>query len=310
MAIYVRSQILSIREFETESVLGNAEQVWCGLRFGKDSILIGCFYRRPGINDNDTKQILKTIKRTRERLEKADYGSVVIFGDFNYPGLNWSLEGDDILGSDNEKIFLDVIEDSFLSQCIYFPSFKRVEYYVDGTSKNKESLLDLVLTSEPERVSEILKRLMLINIESGHYTVKWKFSVENQDQIEKKNRIPPIRRANFSAISDDFLSVDWSKELRSLNVDISYKKFYEFCQSTCLKNIPMSSPNSKRKTEPWMIREVKEAVRGKHDTWYRLKKNDSKKEHRRVCKKLKKFIFKAKNNFEKNLAAKSKKDPN
>ena len=113
--------------------------------------------------------------------------------------------------SENEKIFLDAIEDSFLSQCIYFPIFKIVEYYADGMSKNKEILLDLVLTSEPER--EILKGPMLGNIESRHYTVKKKFSVENQDRIEK-NRIPLIRRANFSAISDDFHSVDWSKELR------------------------------------------------------------------------------------------------
>ena len=58
-----------------------------------------------------------------------------------------------------------------------------------------------------------------------------------------------------------------------------------------------------------MTREVKEAVRRKHKTWYRLKKNDSKKEYRRVCKKLNKLIFKTKNNFEKNLSAKSKKEP-
>ena len=58
-----------------------------------------------------------------------------------------------------------------------------------------------------------------------------------------------------------------------------------------------------------MTREVKEAVKRKHETWYRLKKKESKGEYRRVCKELKKLIFKAKNNFEKSLAAKSKKEP-
>ena len=43
----------------------------------------------------------------------------------------------------------------------------------------------------------------------------------------------------------------------------------------------MSSTNSKRKTEPWMTREVKEAVRGKYEIFYRLKKNESKEECRR-----------------------------
>ena len=58
---------------------------------GKEGILIGCIYRRPGINDEGTEEILKTIKRARERerAESADYGSVVIFGDLNYPGINW-----------------------------------------------------------------------------------------------------------------------------------------------------------------------------------------------------------------------------
>ena len=51
---------------------------------------------------------------------------------------------------------------------------------------------------------------MLGDIVSGHYTGKWKLSVESQDRIEKKNRISLIRQVNFSAISEDFLSVDWS----------------------------------------------------------------------------------------------------
>ena len=47
--------------------------------------MIGCFFRRPGINDESIEEILKTIKRASDRVECPEYGSVVIFGDFNYP---------------------------------------------------------------------------------------------------------------------------------------------------------------------------------------------------------------------------------
>ena len=81
-----------------------------------------------------------------------------------------------------------------------------------------------------------------------------------------------IRKANFKAIDDDFSSVDWEKEFTGLNTEQSYSKFHEFYERTCTKNIPKVRELYKKSSEKWVNREVKDAVREKHLSWYILKK--------------------------------------
>jgi hypothetical protein len=38
VCIYVRSDLFCVEEFSVEANLGKAEQVWCGIKIGKDSI--------------------------------------------------------------------------------------------------------------------------------------------------------------------------------------------------------------------------------------------------------------------------------
>ena len=48
---------------------------------------------------------------------------------------------------------------------------------MEGVKLEKESILDLILTSEPERLLQLSKGPMLGDTESGHYTLNCKFSV-------------------------------------------------------------------------------------------------------------------------------------
>ena len=109
----------------------------------------------------------------------------------------------------NEKLFIDWIDDSFLTQCVNFTTYRRIEINSEGVKREKESLLDLILTSEPERILEISKGPMLGDTESGHYTLNWKFSIGTNEQ-KSKILFPLVRKANFKAISGDFSSVDWT----------------------------------------------------------------------------------------------------
>ena len=118
-----------------------------------------------------------------------------------------------------------------------------------------------------------------------------------------------IRRANFEAISADFSSVDQTKELNDLNAKQSYSKFHNFYEKTSEKNIPKVREKVKKSSEIWMTREVKDAVREKHQSQYRLKKGEGRTNHRRSCKNFNHIITKARNQFENSIAAKSKKEP-
>ena len=157
-------------------------QVWCGIKIGKDSILIGCVYRAPDLNYETNSEILTTIKRARNRVENGEYSSIIVFGDFNHPDINWTQEGVGTSDVGNEKLFIDSIEDSFLTQCVNFTTYRRIEINSEGVKREKESLFDLILTSEPERILEISKGPMLGDTESGHYTLNLKFSIGTNEK--------------------------------------------------------------------------------------------------------------------------------
>ena len=123
--------------------------------------MIGCVYRAPDLNYETNSEILTTIKRARNRVENGEYSSIIVFGDFNHPDINWTQEGVGTSDVGNEKLFIDSIEDSFLTQCVNFTTYRRIEINSEGVKREKESLLDLILTSEPERILEISKGPML-----------------------------------------------------------------------------------------------------------------------------------------------------
>ena len=110
-----------------------------GLKRVKDSILIGCVYRAPDFKYETSSEILTTIKRTRNRIEIGEYNSILVFGDFNHPEIHWTQERIGHSDVGNEKIFLDSIDNSFLTQCVNFTTLKRVEINKEGVKKKKKA---------------------------------------------------------------------------------------------------------------------------------------------------------------------------
>ena len=103
--------------------------------------------------------------------------------------------------------------------------------------------------------------------------------------------------------------MDWTKELNYLNAEQSYWKFHDFNEKTCDKNIPRVREKVKNRPDTWRTRAVKDAMREKHLSWYRLKKGESKTKYRSSCKNLKNIIRKERKDFKKGIAAKFKKEP-
>ena len=108
------------RRFSVETDLGRAEQVWCGIKSGKYNILIGCVYISPDLNYETKSEISTTMKRAWNRVENWEYSSIIIFGDFNHPDINWTQEGVGTSDVVNEMLLIDSIDDSFLTQCVNF----------------------------------------------------------------------------------------------------------------------------------------------------------------------------------------------
>ena len=87
-------------------------------------------------------------------LETAATNCALIFEDFNYPNVDW----EDLDADNSSRYFLDLVNDSFLTQHVSSPS--------RGTN-----ILDLVFTTDPGMVEEIQVRENLANCD--HNILTW-----------------------------------------------------------------------------------------------------------------------------------------
>ena len=303
---------MAVEEFSCLTGEGVSEQVWCGVRVCGDSVLVGCIYRPPGSGKEVTGEIIRVLLRARARVERGEYRSMVVFGDFNFPGVTWS-SGSGSGANQDEAYFLQGIEESFLAQCVDFPTYKRVCMKEDSGEKTvrvKESLLDLILTSEQERMLEISRAPPLGDSESGHYVLNWKFAIsESKDSINQRRSKMVYRRADFGKISHEFDNIDWEMALSGLGVEACYVKFLEIFNEACSKYVPKSRASDRKRGEPWIDSTIRDAIKSKHRLWYRTVKKEDKGEYVRSCKELKKLIRRAKYGYENMIAMRSKKKP-
>ena len=92
--------------------------------------------------------ILSSVGRARAKVEGGVYKSMVVCGDFNFPGVGWEA-GWGYSGVGFERVFLDGVSGLGLSQMVDIPTTCWVDRH---TGESKSNLIDLVLTGEPERI--------------------------------------------------------------------------------------------------------------------------------------------------------------
>ena len=124
----------------------------------------------------------------------------------------------------------------------------------------------------------------------------------------------PRRRwlnGNYIGMSEEILDIDWDKLFFGKDIDSCYLIFVDKFHQLCEKFVP-ESKQSGRTGAPWFTNEIKSIIKQKHKLWYRVKSSKSsliKEEYIRVCKELKQKIRSSKNNYELELANRSKRDP-
>jgi len=128
------------------------DHVWCKVK-SKDGIelLIGvCYNSNNGkIFSSDTHLLL------RQLLCEVSQYHVLIMGDFNYPDIHWETLAATDRASTDVKMFVECLMDNFYTQQVTQPT--------RGTA-----VLDLVITSEPDMVDELL---VLEGLGSSDYSV-------------------------------------------------------------------------------------------------------------------------------------------
>ena len=262
----------------------NTETLWCKINTVSGSnLLLGVCYKSPSANAESEMALHDAMRKASECCE-----SMVIVGDFNHRTIDWRTLQSGAEGS----AFLDLTQDLFLTQHVLEPT-------------RNENVLDLVLTSEPDMVDNLVVREPF----SDHNIVTFDLicAVEVKDWRETYY---DYRNGDYGAMRTHLRQIDWDAVFGEQRTNSKFEAFQHMMEECVQRFIPEKS--RRRKKRPWFTRKVERARRKKYHLW--KKYQETKEYHiytsyKRQMNKATKELRKAKRRFEKKLSQKIKDDP-
>ena len=239
VCIYVEKDTQAITVDIPELNERDIEQIWCVVRQGNDSVLIGCIYRPPNSSLPNhlftTERIINTLGHAKQAVKTLGCSSMYVYGDFNLPHIRYEsidVEGgsatighisNTTIGSKTSDIkFLDALEELELQQLVTFPT------YCDSQTSEATNTLDLLITDDANRVFAIESDAPLGCTPKGraHFVIKWRIAMASSDrQLPSRKRFI-WSKANWNGLNRDISSYDWVNELgRLATVNDCYNYF-------------------------------------------------------------------------------------
>ena len=266
---------------EQISASKDTETIFCKVQLkGKKPLIIGCVYRPPDYNLEQSRQIVREIYSVMNRNKKAVFW---FGGDFNLPDINWKTH--EIQGYQNLKdinsIFLDMSQDLGLSQVVDFPT--------RGTS-----ILDLFFTNNPDFV----KKCSPIGGLGDHEIVRVQTSLQPFRKKPAKRTIQLWNRVDEANLQKETHELRISF-LRDFPVTANPITMWNYLTKAIKKiienNVPSKSTSTKAH-QPWITTETKRLIRKKNRWHKKVKRSGSgrdakiyrkiKSEAQRVCRRV------------------------
>jgi hypothetical protein len=256
----------------------------CEITTGNKKTLIGVIYRSPNSTAENNTKLLEMLNEVAKSFQ-----SVVIMGDFNYPGLKWqNLEAD----AESNQLLEWSLTNGY-SQHVNFPT-------------RADNLLDLILTSEPDMVCTCGPEGCIG--ESDHLMVAATLQLESPPSSVEHTFLD-FRRMKTKKLKSILRNTKW-EEVFSGSIEEDWQVFVEIYDKAVMECIPKRK-RIKRKHKRWMTRKVKKLVANKRLLWkrYDATRNPALwEEYKKSRTTTKSAIKKAKTEFEEKLAANIKED--
>ena len=118
--------------------------------------------------------------------------------------------------------FLNGCDDCFMTQVISRSTF--------GPCGMGGNTLDLVLTSDPERILEVDYGPPLGSVRIGHALISITFGLIVEDESNRNIYRRNLSKTNFKGISDEIKKVDWDSTLNGLEIEEACTRFLSVYQ--------------------------------------------------------------------------------
>ena len=173
----------------------------------------------------------------RQLLREVCGSHVLIMGDFNYPDVDWSSGS--VAASVHSSVaeFVHTLEDCFLAQHVLVPT-------------RGDSILDLILTRDPDLVSDVNTLHPLGN--SDRNMILFTVHLECDIAVVKKE-IRDYKHGDYDTIRSILSDANWNS-LMTCTTEECWMHFKELLHSLIADHVPLKVLNSKRvaKKPVWM----------------------------------------------------------
>lgn len=163
------------------------EIIWLICRASPQTVLLGVCYRPPHNIPNFSHKLNNILSEISEKHLNAE---ILLFGDFNFPQINWTNNTALIVGNDAAKEFVNVCLNFSLTQLVLEPT---------RVTEDTSNVLDLILTSHPDSLSSIT----YLREVSDHKVIHATFTFQPIPKQKSNKTICLYDKGNYKAINNE-----------------------------------------------------------------------------------------------------------
>jgi hypothetical protein len=211
-------------------------------------------YRPPSYAERENQQVVDFL------LDFCGDKEVVVLGDFNLPTVDWGSEVGCVprgMGV-RDGLFLDCFSSLGLVQWVFEPTF------VDSGN-----ILDLVLTSEDDRIDSVQVLPPFPRCHHCVVLVRYCFQFDAQvAAIPQRKRC--WHRGKYYRISESLGDIDWEFEFRYLSVDLMFARFLSLMSPLVSEFVPQGRAEGTF-SSPWTADPPRELTAERSRAWNNYK---------------------------------------
>lgn len=271
LALYVRNNL--------EATLNNSltgahfkESIWCNISLLKGKLLVGLCYRSPSSSDQNDEDLRELLELAYREMDGDTH--LLIMGDFNYPGIDYSTETTKDGDTAASTKFLYKTQDLCLTQNVMEHTRFRIN--------QKPSKLDYVFTDEEDLIDEMIYGAPLGK--SDHATLEWNITLRTKEIIRQHERLN-YWKGDYVEISAELKRVKWNELMIGKSVDEMWTCFKTIIIDLTTRYVPIKDDRRKKKGR-WLSRKTIKKMKVRNKLWKKYRRYPSGRNHEeyRVCR--------------------------
>ena len=183
---------------------------------------------------------------------------IIFLGDFNLPSIDWT--DDELLPKcSTDSSFLEAFGSLGLTQWVKEPTFPR-----------SGNILDLILTSESDRIGRVEVLCPLPGCDHCPTTLEYIFSGQLQASRSLQHK-RAWHKGDYKALCKELSEVDWGLELAYLSTNEAYNVFSNHLRRLTQAFVPLKPSSTKGVKPPWETRPPRSLVEHRQKAWANYK---------------------------------------